>query len=110
MRAALIQLNVGDDPAANLPVTLDFVRQAAAGGATLLLTPEATNILTPDRDRQATSGALAEPGPIELEQLHASLRHLHTLHAPHVAARQAFEAALADAIGSADEDDAKPAH
>lgn len=52
MRAALIQLNVGDDPAANLPVTLDFVRQAAAGGATLLLTPEATNILTPDRDRQ----------------------------------------------------------
>ena len=31
MRAALIQLNVGDDPAANLPVTLDFVRQAAAG-------------------------------------------------------------------------------
>ena len=52
MRAALIQLNVGDDPAANLPVTLDFVRQVAAGGATLLLTPEATNILTPDRDRQ----------------------------------------------------------
>lgn len=52
MRAALIQLNVGDDPAANLPVTLDFLRQAAAGGATLLLTPEATNLLTPDRDRQ----------------------------------------------------------
>lgn len=52
MRAALIQLNVGDDPAANLPVTLDFLRQAAAGGARLLLTPEATNIITPDRDRQ----------------------------------------------------------
>lgn len=52
LRAALIQLNVGDDPAANLARTLDFVRQAAAGGATLLLTPEATNILTPDRDRQ----------------------------------------------------------
>lgn len=52
MRAALIQLNAGDDPATNLPVTLDFMRQAAAGGATLLLTPEATNIVTPDRDRQ----------------------------------------------------------
>ena len=53
---------------------------------------------TPDRDRQAASGALTEPGPVQLEQLHASLRHLHTLHAPHVAARQAFEAALADAV------------
>jgi len=52
LRAALIQLNTGDDPAANLPVTLDFMRQAAAGGATLLLTPEVTNLLTPDRDRQ----------------------------------------------------------
>lgn len=52
LRAALIQLNVGDDPAANLPVTLDFIREAAAGGAKLLLTPEATNLLTPDRDRQ----------------------------------------------------------
>ena len=53
---------------------------------------------TPDRDRQAVSGALAEPGPVQLEQLHASLRHLHALHAPHVAARRAFEAALADAF------------
>lgn len=52
LRAALIQLNVGDDPAANLSVTLDFIREAAAGGATLLLTPEVTNLLTPDRERQ----------------------------------------------------------
>ncbi|HEY0137475.1 MAG TPA: FHA domain-containing protein, partial [Nannocystis sp.] len=53
---------------------------------------------TPDRDRQAVSGAVVEPGPVELERLHASLRRLHALHAPHVAARQAFEAALADTI------------
>ena len=33
LRAGLIQLNVSDDPAANLPVTLDLLRQAAAGGA-----------------------------------------------------------------------------
>ena len=52
LRAGLIQLNVGDDPGANLAHTLDLLRQAAGGGATLLLTPEATNILTPDRDRQ----------------------------------------------------------
>lgn len=53
LRAALVQLNVGDDPAANLAVTLDLLRQAAGGGATLVLTPEATNLLTPDRARQA---------------------------------------------------------
>ena len=51
--AALVQLTVGDDPAVNLPVTLDLIRQAAADGALLVLTPEATNLLTPDRARQA---------------------------------------------------------
>ena len=53
LRAALVQLSVGDDPSANLPTTLDLLRAAAAGGATLVLTPEATNLLTPDRARQA---------------------------------------------------------
>ncbi|HHY03031.1 MAG TPA: carbon-nitrogen hydrolase family protein [Paracoccus sp.] len=52
LRAALVQLNVGDDPAVNLPETLAFVAEAARGGAKLVLTPEATNLLTPDRDRQ----------------------------------------------------------
>ncbi|SHL93620.1 Predicted amidohydrolase [Paracoccus solventivorans] len=52
LRAALVQLNVGDDPAANLPGTLAFVAEAARGGAQLVLTPEATNLLTPDRERQ----------------------------------------------------------
>ncbi|WP_177172526.1 carbon-nitrogen hydrolase family protein [Paracoccus alkenifer] len=52
MRAALVQLNVGDDPAVNLAATLGFVAQAARGGAQLVLTPEATNLLTPDRERQ----------------------------------------------------------
>lgn len=50
MRAALVQLNVFDDPAANLPVTLDLVRAAAAGGAGFVLTPECTNILSGNRD------------------------------------------------------------
>ncbi|WP_415184575.1 carbon-nitrogen hydrolase family protein [Phaeovulum sp.] len=52
MRAALIQLSVSDDPAANLPVTLGFIREAAAQGATFILTPECTNILSSDRDHQ----------------------------------------------------------
>jgi len=52
MRAGLIQLSVTDDPAANLPVTLDLVRQAAAGGADFILTPEITNCLSSDRAHQ----------------------------------------------------------
>lgn len=50
---ALIQLNVGDDPMANLGQTIPLLRQAAGAGARLVLTPEATNILSPDRARQS---------------------------------------------------------
>ncbi|WP_309666434.1 carbon-nitrogen hydrolase family protein, partial [Tabrizicola sp.] len=52
MRAALVQLNVSDDPAANLPTTLDFVRQAVEAGADFVLTPEMTNCLSSSRDHQ----------------------------------------------------------
>ncbi|THD85445.1 carbon-nitrogen hydrolase family protein [Aliigemmobacter aestuarii] len=54
MRAALVQLNVTDDPAANLPETLALVRAAAEGGAGFVLTPECTNALSSNRDRQRT--------------------------------------------------------
>ena len=52
MRAALVQLTVTDDPAENLPVTLDLVRKAVAGGAGFVLTPELTNGLSSSRARQ----------------------------------------------------------
>ncbi len=52
LRVGLVQLNVGDDPQANLSATVPLIRQAASAGATLVLTPEATNILSPDRKRQ----------------------------------------------------------
>ena len=52
MRAGLIQLSGTDDPAANLPVTVDLVRRAAAGGAGFVLTPEVTNCLSSDRAHQ----------------------------------------------------------
>ncbi|MFB2532022.1 carbon-nitrogen hydrolase family protein [Paracoccus sp. p4-l81] len=53
MTAALVQLSVGDDPAANLPVTRDLIRQAAAQGAGFVLTPECTNLISSDRAHQA---------------------------------------------------------
>lgn len=52
MRAGLVQLTVTDDPEANLPVTVGLVRQAAAAGAGLVLTPELTNGLSSSRTYQ----------------------------------------------------------
>ena len=52
MRAGLVQLNVGDDPAANLPATLALIDGAVAGGAGFVLTPECTNALSGNRDHQ----------------------------------------------------------
>lgn len=52
MKAALIQLSSSDDPAENLPKTEAFVREAAARGAELVLTPEVTNIVSASRTVQ----------------------------------------------------------
>ena len=52
MKAALLQLNSGDDPAANLAATSELVAQAAEQGAGFVLTPEVTNCVSQDRDRQ----------------------------------------------------------
>lgn len=52
MRAGLVQLTVTDNPTENLPVTIGHVRQAAARGAGLVLTPELTNGLSSSRAHQ----------------------------------------------------------
>jgi predicted amidohydrolase len=53
VRAGLVQLTSGDDPAANLAQTEALVREAAAGGAQLVLTPECTNLVSASRAVQA---------------------------------------------------------
>lgn len=52
MRVGLLQLNVTDDPAENLTVTLDLVAEAVRQGAEFVLTPEVTNCLSFDRAYQ----------------------------------------------------------
>ena len=52
MKAALLQLNASDDPAANLPVTVAMVRQAVEMGAQFVLTPEVTNCVSLNRAHQ----------------------------------------------------------
>lgn len=52
VRAALIQLNASDDPAANLGQTTRLIDQAADAGAGFLLTPEVSNCVSASRTRQ----------------------------------------------------------
>ncbi|MEP5010543.1 carbon-nitrogen hydrolase family protein [Roseobacter sp.] len=52
MKTALLQLNVSDDPAANLAVTLAYVREAAEAGAEFILTPGVTNCISTSRVHQ----------------------------------------------------------
>ncbi len=54
MWAALVPLTVTDDPAANLPVTVGYIRQAVGRGAGFVLTPELTNGLSSSRAHQRT--------------------------------------------------------
>lgn len=49
---ALVQLSSTDDPATNLPVTEAYIREAAAGGAHLIVTPEVTNMVSMSRAQQ----------------------------------------------------------
>ncbi len=52
MRAALLQLTSSDDPAENLRVTRDLMRDAVSDGAHFILTPEVTNCISNSRSHQ----------------------------------------------------------
>jgi predicted amidohydrolase len=56
MRAALLQMTAGVDPAANADTLVAAVHAAGRGGADLLFTPEMSNLL--DRDRQRSESVL----------------------------------------------------
>ena len=52
MKAAILQLNVSDDPVANLVGTRAMLADAVAQGAEFVLTPEVTNCISTSRDHQ----------------------------------------------------------
>ncbi|MEO6387100.1 MAG: carbon-nitrogen hydrolase family protein [Croceibacterium sp.] len=52
-RIALLQMTSGIDPAANAATLVEGARQAAAGGASMLFTPEMSGLLDRDRTRGA---------------------------------------------------------
>jgi predicted amidohydrolase len=76
LRAGLVQLSSSDEVAANIPVTEALVREAAAGGAALILTPEVTNIVTQNRARRqaALVPEAEEPTLARLRAVAAELR------------------------------------
>lgn len=53
MKAAILQLNVSDDPAANLAVTRGMLEDAAGQGAKFVLTPEVSNCISTSRTHQS---------------------------------------------------------
>ena len=53
MKVALVQFTSGNDPAVNLQRVAGFIREAHAGGAEFVLTPETTNIISSSRKQQA---------------------------------------------------------
>lgn len=55
MKAALLQMTSGVDPAANARVLVDAVRRAAEAGAAMLFTPEMSGLIDRDRARAAAS-------------------------------------------------------
>ncbi|KQU56024.1 nitrilase [Sphingomonas sp. Leaf339] len=56
MKAAVLQMTAGIDPAANAATLVDAVEQAAAMGAAMLFTPEMSGLV--DRDRSRAAGSI----------------------------------------------------
>jgi len=75
MRAALLQMTSGIDPAANARTLVDAVARAAAGGAAMLFTPEMSGLLDGDRDRAAGSLAREEDDRVLAGVREAAARH-----------------------------------
>jgi predicted amidohydrolase len=75
MKTALIQLNVSDDPAENLPDTVQYLRDAASAGAQFVLTPEVTNCVSTSRSHQ-NAVLQVEEEDMTLAALRAEAREL----------------------------------
>jgi predicted amidohydrolase len=64
MRAALVQMTSSDDPAENLATVLDYLRQASAARADIVMTPEVTNCVATSRARQDAVLSREEDDPL----------------------------------------------
>ena len=73
MRIGLVQLTASDDPGGNLEKTRTYINEAAASGATFVLTPEVTNCVSLSRSHQI-SVLQTETDDLTLKGLRTSAR------------------------------------
>ena len=64
MRAALLQMTAGIDPAANAATLAGAIRDAAEDGAAMLFTPEMSGLLDRDRERAACRIVAEQDDPV----------------------------------------------
>jgi predicted amidohydrolase len=75
MRIAVYQARTGIDPAANAGALVQAVADSAAGGATMLFTPEMSGILDRDRNRAAPHYRREDDDPVLARVREAALEH-----------------------------------
>ena len=80
MRAAILQMTSGIDPAANAAVIVDAVEQAAEQGADMLFTPEMAGYLDRNRARAAETLRSEADDPVLAAVREAAARHRLWVH------------------------------
>ena len=79
MRIALAQLSSGIDPAENARLLTSHIAEAAAGGATMVFTPEMSGLL--DRDRSRAAKVIRnEADDVVLSTIQAEARNADKIH------------------------------
>lgn len=76
MRVGLVQLNASDMPLDNLAITEGMIREAVAGGAEFVATPEVTNIISTSRShqKQVLNAEADDPTLSRLREVAADLK------------------------------------
>ncbi|MEN2746197.1 carbon-nitrogen hydrolase family protein [Sphingomonas sp. T9W2] len=103
-RIALLQMTAGIDRDANAAVLVKAIEQAAAGGATMLFTPEMSGLIDRDRERAAASIVSEDADPVLHSVSEAAARagiwvHLGSLAVRRTDGRLANRGYVIDATG-----------
>ncbi|WP_034159822.1 carbon-nitrogen hydrolase family protein [Sphingomonas sp. ERG5] len=88
MKIALLQMTSGIDPAVNAATLIDGIARAAAGGATMLFTPEMSGLIDRDRERGAGNITTEELDPVLAAVRAAAAQHGIWVHLGSLALRR----------------------
>jgi deaminated glutathione amidase len=91
MKAAILQMTAGIDPAANAIVLVDAVARAAGEGAAMLFTPEMSGLLDRDRERAAAQIATEADDRVLAAVREAAAQHRTWVHLGSLAIRREDE-------------------